>query len=263
MSVCVRCAREGNRYSPLIWDDRGRLVHALYQLLNADDESLSAAYEFPDCLKYDAESCGHEGVECDDLDCTPAPGFAVCASCGLAIKAGALVAGEFHLPMTAEGGISLGRRELHPLGSDRAYFYRARDWEQVLATKLPPGSRGAIIEEWPSGPVLVCQGCAERTGRGLRDGRDGRTIDKSVWRPLKGRGEREDGGEAGAADPIDGIPADGEWRTIEESARLAGYGLRNGKPLVRQWARDGLLEVAEQPTGAGGSSRKMYRRPVQ
>lgn len=239
--TCVRCANPGTPDWPLAWTGRGDLAHA----------------DPPDCVEWGDESCTHRGeAHAPENPCrTPAPGYARCGYCRRAHKLGALLHGERHCKLAVDEQDGTGRLPsvtIRPFGTDAPFFVR---FPSLAASGLPdlvnipPGTRGVILEEWDDDDtVVVCKACAERTP-------------DEGWKAYKPGREAGDGDEAGG-DPILGIPADGEWRSIEETAGLLGMGQRNGKPLVRQMARDGGLEVSEQPTGAGGSNRKMYRRPV-
>lgn len=111
------------------------------------------------------------------------------------------------------------------------------------------------LEGFGEGTYRLCadeQGCRKRED-------DYHRLDREA----AGRGGGDKDNEAGAEPTVESLPQDGGWRTIDEMARLTGEGVRSGRALIRQWAREGALEVEERPTGAGGSPKKLYRRPVE
>jgi len=234
--VCVLCAKPANAYVKLGWDEKGRLTHG-------------DSHQYPDCREIDPEvTCEHPGIECGELYALvfaclePAAGFSQCSTCDLAHKTTSMSHAEFH--MRAADGEFGPKGVTVPAGGNPPFYYRIHAWDEAPEEGVPAGTKGLILETNFGAPWLVCPDCAERKG--------------GAWRRYKPTGDPDEPGASG--DPWDRVPADGEWRRIGAFAGLVGLGDRKAKDLVREWARDGRLEVKEEPTAAGGSPARIYRR---
>lgn len=252
--MCVFCAKPGNQYNPLAFDNRGRLSHSSRI---GNDEILEAWGSLRCVTGWGDEECTHDGIECDDLFCSPAPGHAACCVCQLAKPLGQLFEAEQHVTLGTD------KTTYQPLGTDVPWGYRIPTRMGWIEKRIefPHGTRTAIVEAVDDGePFLLCEDCATRTHNGTKtDGNGYDRLDRGAWKTAKARGS-EPIEKAGGDALVDKLPTAEPGVTVKQAMELFSQGETRTRAILGDGVKAGTILVAKVPNPGGGKPTNLYRR---
>ena len=258
--VCVFCAKPGNQYNVLAFDDNGRLAH-ISRSFDEGDPWVEVRCK----TLWEDEACEHDGVECVDLDCSIAPGYAACARCQLAKPVGQLFHAEQHMSMDSEG--KFNRVAYRPAGTDVPWGFRIPSrfaWMDDPTAVLPKGTRIVIVEALDKDPYVLCEDCAIRTHYGVKpDGNGYERLDRSEWKTLKARGviESPKPEKTGDEDRWALVPTEAGV-TIKQAMDLFAQGDTRTRAILAAGEQAGVLKLTKvsNPDGRGGKPMNVYVR---